>query len=104
MTPQERAAAIIEKWRLKGQGYTGELEDDIAAAIEAMATTTRQETLDDVCRLVCKWCAAGRPVEPVSDGYWLHPSVTPDLDHWEWCDAARIRDLMTTPEAAPHAP
>ncbi len=97
MTPQERAATIIEKWRLKGQGYTGELEDDIAAAIEAMATTTRQETLDDVCRLVCKWCRAGRPVEPGPDGDWLHPSVTTNPDHWEWCRASYVRHKLTAP-------
>ena len=70
---------------------------DLVEIARAYAAHARRQTLEDVCGLVCKWCAAGRPVEPVSDGYWLHPSVTPDLDHWEWCRASYVRHKLTAP-------
>ena len=45
MTPQERAAAVVQKWQDKITGYTGGVEDDIAAAIErAVAEALEQAT------------------------------------------------------------
>lgn len=101
MTPQERAAAIIEKWRLKGQGYTGELEDDIAAAIEAVATTTRQEALEEAAQLVCLGCLAGEPRknDPVLGLIHQRSDERPTQ-----CTAGPIHWLFRRGEAAPYDP
>lgn len=76
------------------------IEQIIQQARAADIEQARREALEDVCKLACKWCRAGRPATPASNNDWMHLSLTTNLDMWEWCQARHVRNLMTKTEAA----
>lgn len=55
MTPDERAAIVVQKLRDRRNSYTGELQDDIAAAIAEAEQAAKQAEREACADLADEW-------------------------------------------------